>query len=89
MVDHVHLLVSFRPDTRLSDFIRTAKTIAARRANKRVAGAIRWARGFYVRSLNKTDLPVVSRYIARQSERHPDRVPNRRTPMRRRSERCF
>src|SRR5881628_1632841 len=29
LADHVHLLVSFRPDTRLSDFVRVAKTVSA------------------------------------------------------------
>ena len=46
LADHVHLLVSFRPDPRLSDFIRLAKSVAAYRANLRVPGAVRWARGF-------------------------------------------
>lgn len=75
LADHVHVLVSFRPDTRLSDFVRLAKTIAAFRANRRVAGAIKWARGFYVTSLHKKILPAVDRYIARQHDRHPDRIP--------------
>src|SRR2546426_646192 len=44
LADHVHVLVSFRPDTRLSDFIRLAKTISAFRSNSRIPGAVRWAR---------------------------------------------
>jgi|SRR5882762_7931060 len=75
LADHVHVLVSFRPDTRLSDFVRLAKTIAAFRANRRVPGAVKWARGFYVASLHKTILPAVDRYIADQYDRHPDRIP--------------
>ena len=31
--NHVHALVSFRPDTRLSDFVRLSKSITARVAN--------------------------------------------------------
>ena len=45
LANHVHLLVTFRPDTRLSDFLRLAKSIAATRANRRVFGTVRWARG--------------------------------------------
>jgi putative transposase len=75
LADHIHLLVSFRPDTRLADFVRVAKSVSARSANCRVLGSLRWARGYYVRSLSKADLPVVSRYIARQSTRHQDRLP--------------
>lgn len=75
LADHVHLLVSCRPDTRLSDFVRLAKSVAALRANRRVPGAVRWARGFYVASIHKRDLPRIVKYIARQFERHPDRIP--------------
>jgi putative transposase len=75
LADHVHVVLSFRPDTRLSDFVRVAKSIAARRANQRVPGAVRWARGFYAATLHKRDLTSVTAYVAGQFERHPDRIP--------------
>jgi REP element-mobilizing transposase RayT len=75
LANHVHLAVSFRPDTRMSDFMRLVKSISATRANRFVFGAVRWARGYYVTTLHKTDLPRVIRYIERQFERHPDLVP--------------
>jgi REP element-mobilizing transposase RayT len=75
LADHVHVLISFRPDARISDFVRLAKTIAAFRANQRVAGTIKWARGFYAASVRKELLGVVDRYIAGQHDRHPDRIP--------------
>ena len=78
LANHVHLLVSFRPDTRLSDFIRLAKSVSATRANRLVFGAVKWARGYYVTTLHKSDLPRVLRYIERQFERHPDLVPRGR-----------
>src|SRR5206468_8366649 len=43
LANHVHLVVSFRPDIRLSDFVRLAKSVSATRANRRVTGAVRWA----------------------------------------------
>ena len=73
--DHLHVLVSYRPDARVSDFVRLAKSISSYRANKRIPGALKWARGFYVASYHKKDLPMVAAYIARQYIRHPDRVP--------------
>ena len=73
--NHVHLLVSFRPDTRISDFVRLAKSVAATRANRLVFGAVKWARGYYVTTLHKNDLPRVISYIGRQFERHPDLIP--------------
>ena len=75
LANHVHLLVSFRPDTRISDFMRYAKSISATRANRWVAGAVKWARGYYVATLHKNDIGRVRRYIERQFERHPDLIP--------------
>ena len=75
LANHVHLLVSFRPDTRLSDFLRLAKSIAATRANRRVFGTVRWARGYYVTTIHKSDVPRVLRYIDEQFRRHPDLIP--------------
>lgn len=75
LADHVHVVVSFRPDTRICDFVRRAKSVAATRANRRVAGAVRWARGYYVTTLHRQDLARVIRYVDRQFERHPDLVP--------------
>ena len=45
LANHIHLLVSFRPDTRISDFMRLAKSVAATRANRVVVGSVKWARG--------------------------------------------
>lgn len=73
--DHIHLLVSFRPDTRLSDFLRLCKSVAACRINRRVPGAVRWSRGFYVRSVDTKGVATVMRYVANQYARHPHLIP--------------
>ena len=75
LADHVHLVVSFRPDTRLSDFVRIAKSGSATQANRRAAGAVRWARGFYAATVHKSDLTRVISYVAHQFKRHPDLIP--------------
>lgn len=75
LADHTHVLVSFRPDTRLSDFVRLAKTITALVANRRVAGAVKWARGYYAATLREKDLGRVARYVRGQFSRHPDLIP--------------
>ena len=75
LADHVHLVVTFRPDIRLSDFVRLAKSVAATRANRRVPGAVRWARGYFVTTIHKRDLRRVTGYVADQFQRHPDLVP--------------
>ena len=75
LADHVHLVVSFRPDIRLSDFVRLAKSVAATRANRRIPGTIRWARGYFVTTIHKRHLRRVTGYVADQFQRHPDLVP--------------
>ena len=82
LADHVHLVVSFRPDDRLSDFVRLAKSVAATRANHRTTGAVRWARGYFVATIHRRDLTPVIHYVAPQFERHPDLIPrdSRATP---------
>ena len=75
LADHVHLVVSYRPATRLSDLVRLAKCVAAVRANRRVPGTLKWARGFYAASFHKRDLTRIVDYVSRQRERHPDRIP--------------
>jgi putative transposase len=76
LADHVHLVISFRPDSRLTDFVRLAKSVAATRANARVPGAVRWARGYFVTTIHRRDLSRVIQYVAHQFERHPDKIPS-------------
>lgn len=79
LADHVHVVVSFRPDTRLSDFVRLAKSVAGTRANRRVPGAVRWARGYYVATIHRWDLARVVDYVSRQFDRHPELIPRNAT----------
>ena len=62
--------------TKLSP-VRLVKSGAAYRANARVPGAVRWARGFYAASVHKRDLARIVAYIRGQHRRHPDRIPRR------------
>src|SRR6185437_2522081 len=78
--DHVHVLVSFLPDQKLSDFVRLVKSVSSFRAGQRMPGAIKWARGYYVATYHRKDLVRVANYVMRQYQRPPDRVP---TPSRR------
>jgi REP element-mobilizing transposase RayT len=75
LADHVHFVVSFRPDTRISDFVRLAKSVSATRVNRLVSGSVKWARGYYVSTLGRGDLARVVRYVDGQFERHPDLIP--------------
>jgi len=45
-----------------------------------VPGAVRWARGYFVTTIHKRDLPGVTRYVADQFQRHPDLIPRDSVP---------
>jgi REP element-mobilizing transposase RayT len=76
--DHLHVVVSYAPDTTVSAFIREAKSESARRVNKLAkAGRLRWCRGYYVNSLSRSHVRAARVYVARQRTHHPDRLPPR------------
>ncbi|PYP13943.1 MAG: IS200/IS605 family transposase [Gemmatimonadetes bacterium] len=75
MADHVHVLVSFRPDLSLMPFIRDAKSESARRVNGPHRRRLTWARGYFAGSVSHSHIPTVRAYLARQPLRHPDSVP--------------
>jgi REP element-mobilizing transposase RayT len=76
LTEHVHLLVSMSPGSRLSDFVRHAKTVSAFSSNKASAGALKWCRGCFADSVSHRHLRYVQNYIARQHRHHPDRIPS-------------
>ncbi len=78
LADHMHVVVSFRPDTRLCDFVRLTKAVSATRANRRVMGAIKWARGYHVTTVGTMELKAKIKYVENQFKRHPDRIPRSR-----------
>ena len=71
LTEHVHVLVSFRPDTALSGFIRDAKSESSRR----VGANATWCRGYYAGSVCAQHLAATRGYIARQHAHHPDLIP--------------
>jgi len=77
LADHVHILVSFKPDRALAPFIRDAKSESARRASADGPAHVRWARGYFAGSVSQSHLAAVRRYIALQFRRHPDLIPIR------------
>jgi len=77
LAEHVHVILSFRPNLRISDFIRSAKSGSALLANRRVIGQLKWARGAYVATFHRNDLSRHIGYVASQHARHPDRIPRK------------
>ena len=74
---HIHVVVSYPPHVALAPFIRHAKSESARRINvaRLDAQRLRWCRGYYAGSLSRSDVSPARSYLARQSQRHPDRIP--------------
>ena len=71
LMDHVHVLVSFRPDSQLASFVRDAKSESSRRTE-----TVSWGRGYYAGSVCRRHIAAVRTYIARQHSHHPDLIPS-------------
>jgi REP element-mobilizing transposase RayT len=78
LTEHLHLLVRCAPDATVSAFVREAKSESARRVNEtRMNGeAVKWCRGYFADSVSRSDVLGVRQYLARQHQRHPDRIPS-------------
>jgi len=70
LTDHVHVLVSYRPDSILAAFVRDAKSESSRRSV-----TVGWCRGYYAGSVCRRHIAAVRHYIARQHSHHPDLIP--------------
>lgn len=72
MPDHMHLLISIKPDIALSDLLRDIKANSSRFINEKkwVRGKFEWQNGFGAFSCNPADLEGVIRYINNQEEHH-------------------
>ena len=70
LTDHVHVLVSFRPDCALMGFVRDAKSESSRRAE-----TITWGRGYYAGTVSWREIDAHRRYIGRQYSHHPQLIP--------------
>ena len=75
---HVHLLVRYAPDATVSAFVREAKSESARLVNEHRTNsdAMRWCRGYFADSVSRSHILGVRQYLARQHQRHPDRLPS-------------
>ena len=75
--DHVHVVVSYPAHVPLASFIRHSKSESSRRINSARLDAqrVQWCRGYYAGSLSRSDVAAARSYLARQFQRHPDRIP--------------
>jgi putative transposase len=70
--DHVHILLSLRPDIALSGLVRDIKANSSRFINRMgwIKGRFNWQEGFGAFSYSHSQLDRVIRYIDRQEEYH-------------------
>jgi REP element-mobilizing transposase RayT len=75
MPDHVHFLVSLRPDSCLSDLVRDVKAGSSKFINEKrwVIGKFSWQEGFGAFSYARSQLGTVVRYIENQQIHHAKR----------------
>ncbi len=72
MPDHIHILVSIKPDVRISDLVRDIKANSSRFINEKkwVTGKFQWQEGYGVFSYSNMHLNNVVNYILNQPEHH-------------------
>ncbi len=70
--DHMHIVVSMKPDVSPSILMRDVKAISSKwiNENKWVPMTFRWQTGFAAISHSHAQLPTVIRYVERQEEHH-------------------
>lgn len=75
MADHVHLLLSIKPDCNLSDLMRDIKASSSKWINTRkfVKGKFQWQEGFGAFSCSQSQLDNVIAYINNQESHHSKR----------------
>lgn len=72
MPDHIHILLSIKPDTALSDLMRDIKANSSKWINtkKFVKGKFQWQEGFGAFSYSQSQLGNVIGYINNQEDHH-------------------
>ena len=70
--DHVHMYRRWRPESSVSDLMRTVKSRSSKWVHQTFPhlGAFGWQEGYSVFSVSKSQEAAVKSYIARQAEHH-------------------
>ncbi len=74
VADHVHLLISLRPNTCLSDFMRELKKASTAWVMENRLPAFRWQEGYAAFTVSPSARIEVEKYISRQEEHHRKRT---------------
>lgn len=74
-IDHVHTILSIKPETNLNKYINASKAASSRLIKQEYINITKelwnghfWTKGFYVNSTGSTQLDVVKNYILKQGK---------------------
>lgn len=74
-IDHIHTIISIKPDTNLNKYINASKSASSRLIKKEYSYIKKqlwkeyfWTKGFFVTSTGSTQLDVVKNYISKQGD---------------------
>ena len=72
MPDHIHILLSIKPDTALSNLMRDIKANSSKWINEKkfVKGKFQWQEGFGAFSYSQSQLDMIIGYINNQEKHH-------------------
>ena len=72
MPDHVHILISTKPDCNLSDLVRDIKSNSTKwiNENRLIKSKFAWQNGFGAFTVSQSQLKKVIRYIENQKQHH-------------------
>ncbi|MFN8358813.1 MAG: IS200/IS605 family transposase [Candidatus Kapaibacterium sp.] len=72
MPDHVHILISIKPNCLLSDFVRDIKASSSKWINSKniIRGKFQWQEGFGAFSVSQSQVDKVIAYIENQEQHH-------------------
>lgn len=75
MPDHIHILLSLKPDFKLSDLMRDIKSNSSKWVNEKryVKGKFEWQKGFGAFSCGQSQVNTVIAYINNQENHHAKR----------------
>ena len=76
MPDHIHILVSIKPDWTISDLVRDIKSNSSKWINEKhwVNGIFEWQNGYGAFSVSSSQLMVVIKYIENQENHHKNQT---------------
>jgi REP element-mobilizing transposase RayT len=76
MADHIHILVSVKPNLALSDLVRDIKANSSKWINGKgyVLGKFQWQEGFGAFSYAQSQLDAVISYINNQEQHHQNKT---------------